>query len=525
MDEKYRIFWGESHDNTYTSEPMPAPIEEVLRRAASHLDFYSGAYYTSCSDAFEAGGHISEGAAPKKLTLEEWKPQGRLDREWAELQEATAEGNDPGRFVTFPGYEWQGDGTSGDHNVIFRREGAPIFRVDTLAELYERLRGREALAIPHHIAYRPGRRGHDWSVYEPALCPFAEIYSIHGCSETDEEWIGMRQNTHMGPSVAPGTYEAALDRGYHLGAICSTDNWGHMPGRYGRGRIACLAGELTRESLWEAFNARRVYGVTGDRIGLDFRVNGARMGEVISSQGPPRIEVDVVGSDAIDRIELLRNNRVIATHCHQGTWDVPPAGGRRRFKLRLELGWGPQENEVKVPPKEWEGLLELEDGRVLDVEPCWISPGQSMPDLDGNAARFRMRTTQDTVSAEVQNAFVFELQARPESEVLLRLDGREKRSTVRDLARSSDLMVFERECERMLAERRDVQPGSPERRDIYHFLAYTAKIHRAIPESGYRAGLRFEDEEPLQGETHYRVRVEQRNAQRAWSSPIWVRAK
>lgn len=50
-----------------------------------------------------------------------------------------------------------------------------------------------------------------------------------------------------------------------------------------------------------------------------------------------------------------------------------------------------------------------------------------------------------------------------------------------------------------------------------------AKVHRAIPEAGYVAGMEWEDDEPLEGETHYRVRVEQRNGQRAWSSPIWVR--
>ena len=77
-------------------------------------------------------------------------------------------------------------------------------------------------------------------------------------------------------------------------------------------------------------------------------------------------------------------------------------------------------------------------------------------------------------------------------------------------------------AERLLAERRDLDPGSPERRDIYHFLAYTAKVHRLIPESGYTARLELEDDQPLDGESHYRVRVEQRNAQRAWSSPIWV---
>jgi hypothetical protein len=522
VDEKYRIFWGESHDNTYTVDPPPAPIDEVIDRAASHMDFYSAAYYTSCAAAFRAEGHLSEGEAPAELTLEGWKKRERLEREWAEVQQATREKNDPGRFVTFPGYEWQGNGTSGDHNVIFRNEGAPLFQVDTLPELYQRLQGHEALAIPHHIAYRPGRRGHDWSLHDEEISPYAEIYSLHGCSETDEEWIGMRHNVHMGPSVGAGSYEAALERGYHLGAICSTDNWGKMPGRYGHGRMACLAEELTRPALWKAFNARRVYGVTGDRIALDFRVNDARMGQVISSTGARTVRAEVIGADAIDRIELLRNNRVIATHCHQGTWNLPPAGKNGRFKLRIEMGWGPQENEVKLPPKQWEGLLKVENGRVLASEPCWISPGQCMPELNGDTARFSMRTTQDTVTSEVQNAFVFEFEARPESEILLRITGREERGPVREFARRSRLVVFEDECERMLQKHRDLEPGSPERRDIYHFLAYTAKIHRAIPASRYTAHLHLEDDEPLDGKTHYRVRVEQRNAQRAWSSPIWV---
>lgn len=523
MDDRYTIFWGETHDNTFTVDPPPASIAEVMRRAASHLDFYSAAYYTSCASAFRPGGHLAEGEGDGELVLEEWKPQERLDREWKEVQDATRRMNAPGRFVTFPGYEWQGNGTSGDHNVIHRAEGAAICRVDTLAELYESLRDREALAIPHHVAYRPGRRGHDWSVHDEDLSPFAEIYSIHGCSETDEEWIGMRQNPHMGPSCGAGTYADALERGYHLGAICSTDNWGRMPGRHGHGRMACLAPELTRDALWNAFKARRVYGVTGDRIKLDFRVGDARMGEIIQAGGPRNISVEVVGSDAIDRIELLRNERVIATDCHQGAWGVPATGQASRFKMRLELGWGPKESEVKVPPREWKGVLEVDNGRMLGAEPCWISPGQTEPQWSGHAARFRMRTTQDTVGEEVQNAFVFEFEADPDSRLRLRMNGRTRTGKVRDFCQRSQLVVFEDECEQILSREKGLEPESTERRDIYHFLAHTAKIHRAIPETGYTAGLEFQDDTNIEGEVHYRVRVEQRNGQRAWSSPIWVR--
>jgi hypothetical protein len=69
-----------------------------------------------------------------------------------------------------------------------------------------------------------------------------------------------------------------------------------------------------------------------------------------------------------------------------------------------------------------------------------------------------------------------------------------------------------------------IDPLTLERQDpLFFHMAFKAKLHRAIPEAGYTARLMFVDDEPLQRETHYRIRVEQRNGQRAWSSPIWVK--
>ena len=128
--------------------------------------------------------------------------------------------------------------------------------------------------------------------------------------------------------------------------------------------MACLAKELTRESLWEAFTSRRVYGVTGDRIKLDFTVNDAPMGSTVRVDGKRRIRVAVECSDALDRIEILRNGQVIATHCHQGTWSLPQPGQTSRFKMRVEAGWGPRPNELSLQPKKWAGELTVEGGRI-----------------------------------------------------------------------------------------------------------------------------------------------------------------
>ena len=67
--------------------------------------------------------------------------------------------------------------------------------------------------------YYVGQRAPTWSACDETLSPFAELYSIHGCSETDEEWIGLRHNSHMGPGVGGGCYQAALDQARAAGLL------------------------------------------------------------------------------------------------------------------------------------------------------------------------------------------------------------------------------------------------------------------------------------------------------------------
>jgi hypothetical protein len=541
MWEGYQILWGDTHHNTYQHYVQDPPLSQIMAWASTYLDFYTGAYYTPAfrsvppkaglSQRVEGieGGHLTE-ALPEQqsewrgIHLESWKEPAAMAREWAEVQSVTADWDRPGEFVTFPGYEWQGNGRWGDHNVIHRFEGHPIQRVDTLPELYQRLQSLQAIAIPHHTAYRVGQRAPTWSACDDRISPFAEIYSIHGCSETDEEWIGLRHNSHMGPGVGGGTYQEALDRGLHLGAICSTDNWTNMPGQWGQGLMACVARELTRESLWEAFLARRVYGVTGDRIELAFTCNGAPMGSTLGHAPRRDIRVAVRGSDAIDRIEILRNGKVMATHCHQGTWDLPAPGTRARFKLRVEAGWGPRLGEVPLGDKKWEGVLSVSGGRMLAWEPCWISREQGIPRLERDSARFALVSRQAYVPREMQGATLFEFEADPGAELVLRLNGLELRDPVQAYAAGSRLLWYRDECVRLVRETTGVEPADAGRGDVYYQLAPKAKVHRAVPERAYTATVELTDEEPLEHETHYRVRVEQRNGQRAWSSPIWIGA-
>jgi hypothetical protein len=319
-------------------------------------------------------------------------------------------------------------------------------------------------------------------------------------------------------------WQSALDRGLHLGAIASTDNWQNMPGSWGQGLMGCQATELTRDGLWEAFRNRRVYAVTGDRIDLDFSCNEAPMGSILGPARDRRIEVRVAGWDAIDRIELLRNGQVIATHCHQGTWTVPPAGIRTRFRFRIEAGWGPRVGELPFGEQAWDGEALLSEGRFAGWSPCWTGRGQAAPVLEGTRARFRLVSQQTAVSNPFQNGVMLDLEADPSAELELRLNGQTVRDTVGAFAAGSRVMWYRDDNLARLQRLTGIDPLTLERQDpLFFHMAFKAKLHRAIPEAGYTARLMFVDDEPLQRETHYRIRVEQRNGQRAWSSPIWVK--
>jgi len=511
MGSEYQLFWGDAHTNLHSRHLEG--LETTLRYAQELLDFWPIAYYPQ------------DPRIVRGFWYEDWLEEERIEREWKVICDLAAENNRPGEFVAFPGYEWQGDGRWGDHNVFYLHDHQPLIRVNTLPELYAEIkrRGLQALAIPHHTAYMVGVRGKNWDVYDEELSPFVEIYSIHGCSESDEEWIGLRTNRHMGPGVSGGTVEEALERGYRLGIICSTDNHTGFAGFYGHGLMACYARELSRESLWEAFSERRVYGVTGDRIALDFTVNDAPMGAVIHHRGSTRVRVRVRGSDAIDRIEVLRNNRLIAGYFHNGRWEVPTSDERIRCKIRIEAGWGPLPRDIPdLPPREWEGSLSVSNGTILSVEKCWRTPGQWVEEPRGSRCEFGFRTLQQPPDGLPSEALIFEVEARPLDEIRILLEGKESTLTLAEAMRHSRVIYFPEEVKERVRGVHGLDPDALPRPDPFYFLSHKAKIHRAIPEVGYTASFEYLDQSPPQGRNFYRVRVYQRNGQMAWSSPIWV---
>jgi len=167
--------------------------------------------------------------------------------------------------------------------------------------------GVKTFLVPHHIAYATGYRGIHWPDFQPEFTPVVELLSMHGVSESDEGALTLLPR-HGSPRWAehdPGRPAA----GKIFGVVGSTDHHSAQPGTYGSGRAAVWAPALTRAAIWEAIAARRTYAVTGDRIVLQFSLNGRPMGSVLPPGEGREIEVSVVGGDALDYVEVLHNNQ------------------------------------------------------------------------------------------------------------------------------------------------------------------------------------------------------------------------
>lgn len=506
-----RVYWGDMHLNLHHRDV--SRIDAVFAAAREQLDFFPIAYYPY--DYHE----LPQGLRVESIGLAE-----RALCDWETIRAAVRKHNDPGQFVTFPGYEWHGNRRGGgDHNVFYPKDG-PLALPDTLPELYQHCRATGAIAIPHHTAYRVGSggRGKDWEQHDEELSPVAEVYSHHGCSEAVEAPLGMARNQSMGPRVSGGTIQEGLARGYRIGIIASGDTHSGYPGVWNNGLAGVWASELTREALWEALLRRRTYGVTGDRMLVDFRADDAPMGSVLGGSGQVQLSAFVVGEAAIDRIELLRNNRVLATYCHAGRWDVESEGPRLRAKLRITVGWGPGDQYGFTPAeRRWHGRLRIEGGEVGAARGCFTRLGQRLRRTSDSEWEWELTTSDRRYAQENVQGIVFEVTGASNSQLSVEVDGEGIQLSLDEALRGSQVLPLLGEARVALEDQFGLTPDDIASPDVLYHSAPKVKVHRAVPECGYTAGAGFSDDPPP-GRNHYYLRVSQTNGQMAWTSPIWV---
>jgi hypothetical protein len=296
-DSLYTPYWGDLQGHC-----------NVCDGSASPEEFYRYARDVTRLDVVALTDHDHWGYAP-------------LDEDpatWEKLLELSRANNEPGRFVAFPAYEWTNWTYGHKHVIYLREEDAKVFpwhrpASDHPQELWKLLGGRDCLTFSHHPGGGPIPTF--WKYHDASFEPVVEMASVHGVSEA------MGHPRCIYSPEPSGMAQAALARGYRLGMIGSGDTHDGHPGLGSPGARAGLAGiyakELTREGIFEALRARRVYATTGCRAVLRFHMGATPMGGVAKLSSPDErraFSVMVLGDAAITAITVVKNNEPAAVH-------------------------------------------------------------------------------------------------------------------------------------------------------------------------------------------------------------------
>jgi hypothetical protein len=324
-------YFGDIHGHTYMSDGMNDVDEQFLRTRDLHQD-----------DFFALTDH------------DNFVGQRFLNSEYEEHKRIVEHFHEDGRFVTLYAQEWTTPRASSEHgygHLCFYSKTPDHPMMDHMDDrwrdqhqIMEVCKQHGMIGGPHHI----GWTGHRWEEHDPEVIRFIEVCSVHGVFEYHRnEPIPHRGNF-------PGCFiQDGLAMGHKFGFVGSTDQhgliWHHRISwkrdAYRAGITGVLAPELTRDAIFDALKNRRTFATTGFKMRMGFKINGALMGSEITSDGPPRIHVDlVVPHTDIKWVDVVRNNETFHRHggeslhtFFQLTDEDCPVGRENWYYLRVIL--------------------------------------------------------------------------------------------------------------------------------------------------------------------------------------------
>ncbi|TVQ38168.1 MAG: DUF3604 domain-containing protein [Spirochaetaceae bacterium] len=495
LGQNYQLYWGDIHNHNAVGYARGS-LERSIDVAREHLDYFAFTGHASWHDMPQMpGDRHMKWVHGFKAHSDHWPRTRTL------IEEANGSG-----FVAFLGYEWHSS-TYGDFCLVFPQDQPDLYLPDDAAELFRFARHKRAFAIPHHVAYKQGWRGANWSVFDPSVAPVVEIFSEHGCTESDRAPYPMILHSNGGRSYS-NTVEYQLKRGLRFGFVASTDDHFGYPGAYGEGVAAAWATDLSRAAIFDAIRNRRTYAVTGDRIRLEFVLNREPMGSELPATAVRLAEIAVEGEDSVHMIELIKNGAVIRRHFPE---DGAADRGRpfSEAKCRIQYGWGPWAALDLARTCSWDMAVRVENGRFLKAERCFQS-GPYEEDLRDRLTWVSDRELRLVSFTSRADAYLQD----PTKSVVLTIAGDAATRLVVSMTRPHAL------------ERRLSLAELVEDNDLSFTSVFTSEslmIHRLVFPDEYRAHVQWEDQATGQPNADwYYVRVRQHNGHLAWSSPIWV---
>ena len=189
-DGGFRLFWGDLHNHNAVGYAKGS-LERSIDLAREHLDFFAFTGHASWHDMPKMPGdrHL-QGVRGFEAHSKHWPKTRQLMRE--------ANSKD---FLAILGYEWHSS-KFGDYCLLFPEDQKELFLPDHVEKVLDFAESKGAFAIPHHLGYKQGWRGANWAHYRKTVSPVVEIFSEHGCTETDRAPFAMLRHSNGGRSTS-----------------------------------------------------------------------------------------------------------------------------------------------------------------------------------------------------------------------------------------------------------------------------------------------------------------------------------
>jgi hypothetical protein len=368
------------HEAGHKNNPLAAREEAAVRRIRSYRLESGGKRYQLLRGEFHRHTEISWDGGPDG-SLEDmfryaidaagldWIGNGDHDNgagreySWWLVQKFTDAFHVARRFTPLFCYERSVAYPHGHRNCLFFQRGVrtlprlvepdPVKQVagvhaDDTRMLYRYLKEHGGICAAHTSATGMGT---DWRDNDPAVEPIVEIYQGDRMSYEKENAprAGFDPQSGKEPANIAGWFPKgyvnnAHRKGYRLGFESSSDHWStHIS------YCVAVAERHDRAGILEALRRRHCYAATDDIV-VNLQSGGHLMGDEFKTREVPRLEMHVIGTGKIARIDILKDGDVAATIKpgkaeYQGRWTDPqPGQGVHYYYLRLvqedgELAW------------------------------------------------------------------------------------------------------------------------------------------------------------------------------------------
>jgi hypothetical protein len=479
-----RVWYGDLHQHTYLADGRGVFEELYLYgRRVGLLDF----------------GAVTPHHMPMSVTGPSFYLDGKRypSENWPALMKATKLFNGWKDFVSILGYEYSvGTNAGGHHNVYYNADEAKttmqLDPSDPMAPIAKMLKTLQLARVPTLVIPHIGGGPPDWShPTDPRIERLFEIASVHGVFEESFQ-KHLQSGQRLAASASGDTHTSAMGNAYPGLLYVNTNG---LTGVYSLGK--------SRAEIWNGLYERRTFAVTGNkRILMDFHVNGEPMGGELpgGNYREAKIQARVSGTAPILRIDLLKNSRVIHT--------LHPARARGHV---LRVVWGDNVYQRKAAESMRKGELRPASGRIRLERTIHLDQAFEQVRQDGDGIAWytaAVSNDRDGFLADISDVT---------GDLMFKLD-------------DSDTMgLFEVRIPLEQLKRDGYFAWSKAGKVIHPYMqkmgvqpAFFVECELVNPSASMDTELEYEDREPFKPGDYWYLRMEQLDANKAWSSPVWV---